>query len=68
MPDRIVILPGWRPIFVELKTAHGRLSAAQRMQIKQLQLLYQKVVVLCGMQDVKDFLADLAQRMGGDAR
>lgn len=68
MPDRIVILPGWRPVFVELKTANGRLSAAQRMQIKQLQRLYQEVVVLYGMDEVEAFLADLAQRMGGDAR
>lgn len=68
MPDRIVILPGWRPIFVELKTEVGRLSSMQRVQIKRLRRLCQEVVVLYGLQDVEDFLQDLVKRMGGDAR
>lgn len=68
MPDRIVILPGWRPIFVELKTEVGRLSSMQRVQIKRLRMLYQEVVVLYGLHDVEDFLRELERRMGGDAR
>lgn len=68
MPDRIVILPGWRPFFVELKTEVGRLSSMQRVQIKRLRMLYQEVVVLYGLHDVEDFLRELERRMGGDAR
>ena len=33
VPDRIVILPGEMPYFVELKSETGRLSALQKVQI-----------------------------------
>ena len=46
VPDRIVILPGLRPVFVELKTEKGRLSAIQRVQIERLKKMKQDVSVL----------------------
>lgn len=63
VPDRIVILPGMRPAFVELKTETGKLSALQKVQIKRLQDLGQKVEVLYGLEAVKDFLEDCEFRL-----
>ena len=64
VPDRIVILPGRPPIFVELKTDRGRLTALQNVQIGRLRDLGQDVRVLHGMNDVGRFLKEI----GGDAR
>lgn len=63
VPDRIVILPGRPPIFVELKTEIGKLTALQKVQINRLRDLGQDVRVLYGMDDVSRFLME----MGGDA-
>lgn len=58
VPDRIVILPGMRPVFVELKTETGKLSALQEVQIKRLIELEQPVKILYGIEDVKNFLQE----------
>ena len=63
VPDRIVILPGRPPIFVELKTELGRLTTLQKVQISRLRDLGQDVRVLYGMDDVDRFLKEI----GGDA-
>ena len=63
VPDRIVILPGRPPIFVELKTDRGRLTALQNIQIGRLRDLGQDVRVLYGMDGVSQFL----EEAGGDA-
>ena len=57
VPDRIVILPEMAPVFVELKTESGRLTALQQVQISRLRDLGQDVRVLYGWEQVKDFLA-----------
>ena len=36
MPDRLIIMPGGRILFLELKTTTGRLCARQRYQIGRL--------------------------------
>lgn len=59
VPDRIVILPNTRPIFVELKTDTGRLSPLQENQIDRLKKLGQWVEVVKGIQGVKMFFQDL---------
>lgn len=64
VPDRIVILPGRPPIFVELKTDRGRLTALQNVQINRLRDLGQDVRVLYGMDGVSRFL----EEMGGNAK
>lgn len=64
VPDRIIIMPGRQPIFVELKTETGRLSALQKVQIERLKNLGQDVRILYGLDDVRDFLKELR---GGDA-
>ncbi|WP_346663230.1 VRR-NUC domain-containing protein [uncultured Merdimonas sp.] len=58
VPDRIVILPGRAPVFVELKTESGRLTALQQVQISRLKDLGQDVLVLYGWEQVKDFLEE----------
>lgn len=59
VPDRIVVLPGISPVFVELKTETGRLSSLQNVQIKKLKDLGQDVRVMYGLEDVKRFLEEI---------
>lgn len=59
VPDRIVVLPGRVPKFIELKTETGRLSSLQNVQIKKLKDLGQDVWVLYGLEDVKRFLEEI---------
>lgn len=56
VPDRIVILPDGRVIFVELKTASGRLSALQQRQIARIAKAGGQVRVVYGKSGVDDFL------------
>jgi len=55
VPDRIVILPGRPPIFTELKTDTGKLSALQSVQIKRLADLGQWVDVINGIDGLSQF-------------
>lgn len=65
VPDRIVIFPGRQPVFVELKTDTGRLTALQKVQIDRLRSLGQDARVVRGAAGVKAFLEELK---GGDAK
>ena len=56
VPDRIVVLPGGRVEFVELKSKTGRLSSIQKRQIARLESAGKKVQVLYGEDDVSAFL------------
>lgn len=58
VPDRIVIFPDCQPIFVELKSSTGRLSAVQEVQIHRLRKLGQDVRVLYGIDEVSQFFQD----------
>ena len=58
VPDRIVILPEMAPVFVELKTESGRLTALQEVQISRLRDLGQDVRVLYGWEQAKEFLEE----------
>ena len=58
VPYRIVVLPGMRPVFVELKAESGRLSALQKVQVGRLLDMGQDVRVLRGIQEVERFLED----------
>lgn len=62
VPDRIVIFPNQAPVFVELKTGTGRLTALQKVQISRLIDLGQDVRVLYGMDDVGRFLEEMGGR------
>lgn len=59
VPDRIVIFPGRAPVFVELKSETGRLSALQSVQINRLRDLGQTVCVVKGIDGVSQFFQDL---------
>lgn len=58
VPDRIVIFPEERPIFVELKTDTGKLSALQSVQLKRLDDLGQPVEVVKGINGLSQFFQD----------
>ncbi len=58
VPDRIVIFPNRPPVFVELKTDAGELSALQKVQIDRLRALGQKVYVAYGLDGVSQFFQD----------
>lgn len=59
VPDRIVILPGGRTVYVELKTEIGRLAKIQQWQIAELRKRGATVRVLKGMDQVLDFLEEV---------
>lgn len=58
VPDRIVIFPDQRPIFVELKTETGRLTSLQKIQIDRLKILGQRVTVIKGINGLSQFFQD----------
>ncbi len=59
VPDRMVVFPGQAPVFVELKTGKGQLSALQEVQVRRLKELGQKVFVAKGIDGVSQFLQDM---------
>lgn len=59
VPDRVVILPGEMPYFVELKSETGRLSALQKVQIDRLLDLKQQVFVVKGIDGLSQFFQDI---------
>ena len=59
VPDRIIVLPGGRVIFVELKTEYGSLRNLQRYYIGELRERGADVRVLKGLEQVKDFIAEV---------
>lgn len=59
VPDRIVITPAGRTIYVELKTEIGRLAKVQKWQRSELEKRGADVRVLFGMEAVKEFLREV---------
>lgn len=60
MPDRLVLLPGGRVIWVELKADDGELSPMQCKRRKELQALGFEVYVLQGVGMVEEFLRGIS--------
>lgn len=58
VPDRIVIFPNQRPVFVELKSEAGHLSSLQCVQIDRLRKLGQYVEVVKGIEGLEKFFRD----------
>ena len=56
MPDRLIIWPGGRAEWVEVKAASGRLSPRQLARIDELRSLGQAVTVVTGVEDVDKFM------------
>ena len=67
VPDRIVVLPGYPAVFVELKTITGRLTSLQRVQLKRLKDMGQAVRVLYGEREVKLFLEECKEKLRDEA-
>lgn len=59
VPDRIVVFPGRPPVFTELKTETGRLTALQEVQCRKLAELGQDVRTVYGIRGVRDFFESL---------
>ncbi|MDO5015273.1 MAG: VRR-NUC domain-containing protein [Clostridia bacterium] len=59
VPDRIVIYPGGKIHFIELKTKKGVLSKAQELQISVLRSKGAEVFVIFGIDGVKQYLEGL---------
>ena len=56
LPDRLVVLPGGRNIYVELKRPDGRVSEIQKVMHQRLRNLGQKVYVLWNFEQVDRFV------------
>lgn len=59
VPDRLIVLPGGRVIFVELKTEVGRLASIQRWQQEQLRSRGVEVRTLRGLDEVEQFIEEV---------
>jgi Holliday junction resolvase len=59
VPDRIVVFPNKMPVFVELKTDTGKLSALQKVQCKKLLDLGQRVEIVYGIDGLSQFFQDM---------
>lgn len=59
VPDRIVITPAGRTIYVELKTEVGRLSALQKWQRAELEKRGADIRVLKGLDQVREFVREV---------
>lgn len=59
VPDRIVIFPDREPVFVELKTDTGTLTALQEVQVSRLEALGQEVWVVKGIDGLSQFFHDM---------
>ena len=59
VPDRIVIPPTGKVVFVELKTDKGKLTKLQEVQIKKISDLGADARVLRGIEGVKEFINEI---------
>ena len=59
VPDRLIITPTGKTIFVELKTEVGRLAKVQKWQRSEMEKRGADCRVLFGMDAVKDFFAGI---------
>ena len=62
VPDRIVITPEGRTIYVELKSEKGRLSSVQKWQQSEMRRRGADVRTLKGLQDILDFVQEVMPR------
>lgn len=57
IPDRVVLLPGGKTIWVELKAPGGRIREIQQVTHDRMRALGHEVVVLTGTDEVREWLA-----------
>lgn len=58
VPDRLILIPGGRIVFAELKTEIGRLSSIQRWQMEEMRKRGADVRVLKGLEQVMSFVEE----------
>lgn len=61
VPDRIIILPGGRTVFVEMKAPGKQLQPLQRKWFKTLASLGHKVYKIDSVEDIERFLQEVTQ-------
>lgn len=59
VPDRLILTPGGRVVFVELKTQAGRLSALQTYQIARMRKSGAEVRTVKGWDEAKAFVEEV---------
>jgi hypothetical protein len=59
VPDRILILPGGRVVFVEVKTLTGKLSRIQKFRLDEMWERGAEIRVLYGLEAVEAFVEEL---------
>ena len=59
VPDRIVLIPGGKIIFVELKNEHGKTSNLQDTQIARIRNLGFDVRIINSKQKVDEFINEI---------
>lgn len=59
VPDRLVLLPGGRAIFIELKTINGKLSRIQEVRIRQLKKLGFRVECFNSISQIDQFIEEV---------
>ena len=59
MPDRLVLLPGGRVLWVELKTRGGHLEEIQKLQHKRLEQIGHKVRVVWSKEAADDLVEEI---------
>lgn len=67
VPDRLVVLPGGRLLFAELKADGGRLSRLQAYQLESLRRLGAEVWTVRGENGVQEFLDACRRYVKGEA-
>ena len=68
VPDRLIVLPGGRCVFVELKQLKGRMNELQKWQIERLRTQGAEVYVVKGPEDAEALPGRLFPAPGGDGR
>ena len=59
VPDRLILLPDGRTIYVELKTEFGQLSKLQHWQIGRMRELGAVVYTLKSIEQIKNFIKEV---------
>lgn len=65
VPDRLIVMPGGRCVFVELKQAGETPDPLQREEIKKLRKLGAEVYVAAGAAEVVELIERLFTQEGG---
>lgn len=66
VPDRLIVMPGGKIYFVELKTEKGVPTVLQCRQMDRLFSIGCDVTLLQGLEQVKNFLARISEVKPGD--